>query len=468
MFITQKHLSRRTALKSLGVAVALPFLEAMVPARTALAQTAAGGKLRLAAIEMVHGSAGSTAIGIQKHMWAPAATGRAFDLSPSSLAPLESLREHLTIVSNTDVRNAEAFELPEIGGDHFRSSAVFLTQSHPKQTQGSDVVAGTSLDQFYAQKFGHDTPIPSMQLCIESIDQAGGCAYGYSCVYTDTVSWASPKEPLPMIRDPRAAFDQLFGVGSTPAERAARRRRDKSILDFIASEVARLRRDLGPADQARLGEYLDDVREIERRIQKVEASNSSGDPRELPGAPVGVPDAFAEHVRLMFDLQAVAFASDITRVFSFKLGRDGSSRAYPESGVSAGFHPASHHQDREDRIRDFQKINTYHVAQLPYFLNKLKNTPDGERSLLDNTLVIYGSPMGNSSVHNHKRCPLIFAGHAGGQLKGGLHIKAAEGTPMANPLLGAMHLLGLGDRATFGDSTAAMDLNAAPEATAAL
>ncbi len=466
MFITQKHLSRRTALKGLGVTVALPFLEAMVPARTALAQTAAN-KVRLAAIEMVHGSAGSTAIGIQKHMWAPAATGRTFDLSPSSLAPLESLRDHLTIVSNTDVRNAEAFELPEIGGDHFRSSAVFLTQSHPKQTQGSDVVAGTSLDQFYAQKVGNDTPIPSMQLCIESIDQAGGCAYGYSCVYTDTVSWASPKEPLPMIRDPRAAFDQLFGVGSTPAERAARRKRDKSILDFITAEVAKLRGDLGPADRARLGEYLDDVREIERRIQKVEASNSSGDPRELPGAPVGVPDAFAEHVRLMFDLQAVAFASDITRVFSFKMGRDGSSRAYPESGVTSGFHPASHHQDREDRIRDFQKINTYHVAQLPYFLNKLKNTPDGERSLLDNTLVIYGSPMGNSNVHNHKRCPLIFAGHAGGQLKGGLHIKAADGTPMANPLLGAMHLLGLGDTKTFGDSTGVMDLNAAPDQTAA-
>ena len=467
MFISRKHLSRRTALKGLGVSVALPFLEAMVPARTALAQTAAN-KVRLACIEMVHGSAGSTAIGIQKHMWAPAATGRAFDLSPSSLAPLESLRDHLTIVSNTDVRNAEAFELPEIGGDHFRSSAVFLTQSHPKQTQGSDVVAGTSLDQFYAQNIGNDTPIPSMQLCIESIDQAGGCAYGYSCVYTDTVSWASPKEPLPMIRDPRAAFDQLFGVGSTPAERAARRKRDKSILDFITAEVAKLRGDLGPADRARLGEYLDDVREIERRIQKVEASNSSGDPRELPGAPVGVPDAFAEHVRLMFDLQAVAFASDITRVFSFKLGRDGSSRAYPESGVTSGFHPASHHQDREDRIRDFQKINTYHVAQLPYFLNKLKNTPDGERSLLDNTLVIYGSPMGNSNVHNHKRCPLIFAGHAGGQLKGGLHIKAADGTPMANPLLSAMHLLGLTDTKTFGDSTAVMDLNAAPDQTAAL
>ncbi len=467
MFITQKHLSRRTALKGLGVTVALPFLEAMVPARTASAQTAAG-KVRLAAIEMVHGAAGSTAIGIQKNMWSPAATGRAFDLTPSSLAPLEPLRDYLTIVSNTDVRNAEAFELPEIGGDHFRSSAVFLTQAHPKQTQGSDVVAGTSLDQFYARKVGNDTPIPSMQLCIESIDQAGGCAYGYSCVYTDTVSWASPEEPLPMIRDPRAAFDQLFGVGATPAERAARRKRDRSILDFITSEVAKLRRDLGPADQARLGEYLDDVREIERRIQKVEASNSSGDPRELPGAPVGVPDAFAEHVRLMFDLQAVAFASDITRVFSFKMGRDGSSRAYPESGVSSGFHPASHHQDREDRIRDFQKINTYHVSQLPYFLNKLKNTPDGEGNLLDNTLVIYGSPMGNSNVHNHKRCPLIFAGHAGGQLKGGLHIKAADGTPMANPMLSAMHLLGLNDVASFGDSTGMMNLNAAPDATIAL
>ncbi len=466
MFIAQKHLSRRTALKGLGVTVALPFLEAMVPARTALAKTAASGKVRLAAIEMVHGSAGATVVGLQKNMWSPAATGRNFDLTPSSLAPLEPFRDYLTIVSNTDVRNAEAFELPEIGGDHFRSSAVFLTQCHPKQTQGSDVVAGTSLDQFYAQKVGGETPIPSMQLCIEAIDQAGGCAYGYSCVYTDTVSWASPKDPLPMIRDPRAAFDQLFGVGATPAERATRRQRDKSILDFITGEVAKLQRDLGPADKARLSEYLDDVREIERRIQKVEASNSSGDPRELPGAPVGVPDAFAEHVKLMFDLQAVAFASDITRVFSFKMGRDGSSRAYPESGVNAGFHPASHHQDREERIREFQKINTYHIQQLPYFLDKLKSTPDGDGNLLDNTLIIYGSPMGNSNVHNHKRCPLFFAGHAGGQLKGGLHIKTADGTPMANPLLGAMHVLGL-DTPTFGDSTGALDLNAAPEATAA-
>ncbi len=467
MFITQKHLSRRSALKGIGATVALPFLEAMVPARTALAKTAAAPRVRLAAFEMVHGSAGATVVGLQKNMWSPAATGKAFDLSPSSLAPLEPFRDYLTIVSNTDVRNAEAFELPEIGGDHFRSSAVFLTQCHPKQTQGSDVFAGTSLDQFYAAKVGGDTPIPSMQLCIEAIDQAGGCAYGYSCVYTDSISWASPKEPLPMIRDPRAAFDQLFGVGATPAERATRRQRDKSILDFITGEVAKLQKDLGPADRARLSEYLDDVREIERRIQKVEASNSTGEQRELPGAPVGVPDSFAEHVRLMFDLQAIAFASDITRVFAFKMGRDGSSRAYPESGVTNGFHPASHHQDREDRIREFEKINRYHIAQLPYFLDKLKKTPDGEGNLLDNTLLIYGSPMGNSNVHNHKRCPLFFAGHAGGALKGGLHIKLADGTPMANPLLGAMHALGMNDVKTFGDSTGVTDLNSAPDATVA-
>src|SRR5512139_14953 len=240
MFLTRKHLSRRTMLRGMGVTMALPLLEAMVPARTALAKTAAG-KVRLSAIEMVHGSAGATVIGAKKHLWSPAAAGKNFDLAPSSLAPLEPFRQHLTIVSNTDVRNAEAFELPEIGGDHFRSSAVFLTQAHPRQTQGSDVRAGTSLDQYYAQKYGQDTPIPSMQLCIEAIDQAGGCAYGYSCVYTDSISWASPTQPLPMIRDPRTAFDQLFGVGATPEARAARRQKDKSILDWITTEVNRLK-----------------------------------------------------------------------------------------------------------------------------------------------------------------------------------------------------------------------------------
>src|SRR5918992_2297158 len=228
MYLTQKQLSRRTVLKAAGVTMALPFLEAMVPAR-ASAQ-AARGKVRFAAIEMVHGSAGSTAFGIKKNMWAPAEVGRAFDLSPTSLAPLEPFRNDITIISNTDVRNAEAFETPEIGGDHFRSSAVFLTQAHPRQTKGSNVYAGTSLDQYYAQRFGQETAIPSLQLCIESVDQAGGCSYGYSCVYTDTISWASATQPLPMVRDPRVVFDQLFGSGATPEERAESSQTNKSIL----------------------------------------------------------------------------------------------------------------------------------------------------------------------------------------------------------------------------------------------
>jgi hypothetical protein len=464
MIITGKHLSRRTMLKGVGVTVALPFLEAMAPAGQALARTAAP-KVRFAAIEMVHGSAGATVVGAQKHLWSPAAAGRGFDLSPTSLKPLTPYRDHLTIVSNTEVRNAEAFELPEIGGDHFRSSAVFLTQAHPRQTQGSDVRAGTSIDQLYAQKFGQETPIPSMQLCIENVDQAGGCSYGYSCVYTDTISWAAADEPLPMIRDPRVAFDQLFGVGATAEERALRRREDRSILDWVSGEIARLQRSLGPADRARLSDYLDDVREIERRIQTVEAFNRSGEERALPGAPIGVPDSFSEHVKLMFDLQAVAFANDVTRVFSFKLGRDASGRVYPDSGVSTGFHPASHHQGREDRVLEFAKINTYHVSLVPYFLEKLRRTPEGDGTLLGHTLVMYGSPMGDSNVHNHKRCPLFLVGHAGGQLKGGNHIIAADGTPMANAMLSVGQMLGLG-LTEFGDSTGAMDLNHTAETTA--
>jgi len=457
MFISKKHISRREVLRGMGVTIALPLLDAMVPSGTAWAKTA-GSKVRLAAIEMVHGSAGATKIGAEKNMWSPAAIGRGFDLSPSALSPLEAFRDHITIVSNTDVRNAEAFEAPEIGGDHFRSSAVFLTQMHPRQTQGSDVRVGTSLDQYYAQKFGQDTAIPSLQLCIENVDQAGGCSYGYSCVYTDSISWAAPNEPLPMVRDPRTVFDMLFGVGATAQERAERRSEDRSILDWITQDMSRLRNTLGTADRARLNDYLEDIREIERRIQRVEAQNSSGEQRELPGAPVGVPDSFEEHIKLMFDLQAVAFASDITRVFAFKLGRDASNRVFADSGVTTGFHSASHHGDREDRVTAFARINRYHMSMMPYFLDKLRRTPDGDGSLLDNTLVIYGSPMGNSNVHNHKRCPLLLAGHAGGKLKGGLHLKAADGTPMANALLTVNQMLGL-EMEKFGDSTAPMDLN---------
>ena len=461
MYISQKHLPRRAVLKGLGATIALPFLDAMTPAGTVWAREVASGsrRVRLVAMEMVHGAAGSTNFGAKRNLWSPAAIGSDFDLAPTSLVSLDPLRKHLTIVSNTDVRNAEAFIPPEIGGDHFRSAAVFLTQAHPHQTQGSDIHAGTSFDQIYAQRFGQETAIPSMQLCIENVDQAGGCFYGYSCAYTDSISWASPTEPLPMIRDPRAVFDQLFGVGATPEARARRRRRDRSILDWVTDSVAQLKNELGAADRTRLNEYLDDVREIERRIQKVEALNTSGETRELPSAPIGVPDSYEEHVRLMFDLQAVAFAADITRVFAFKLSRDVSNRVFKEAGVTTGFHIASHHNDRDDRILEFAKINKYHVSLLPYFLEKLKNTPDGDGTLLDNSLIMYGSPMGNPNVHNHKRCPLFFAGHAGGRLKGNLHLKANDGTPMANAMLAALQLLGI-ESDTFGDSTGVFELNA--------
>ena len=467
MILTRKALPRRTMLKGLGVTLALPLLDAMTPAALARGQSGAARKVRLVAIEMVHGSAGSTAFGIKKNLWAPAATGRAFDLSPSSLKPLEPYRDDITIISNTDVRMAEAFTTPEIGGDHFRSSAVFLTQCHPKQTQGSDVFVGESLDQMYAKKFGQDTPIPSMQLCIENVDQSGGCSYGYSCTYTDSISWAAADQPLPMVRDPRVVFDTLFGVGATPGERRERRVEDKSLLDWLSSSVASLKKELGVRDRARLDDYLTEVREVERRIQRVEATNSSGQERELPGAPIGVPDSFSEHVKLMFVLLALAFASDLTRVFAFKLGRDASNRTYPESGFNGAFHSTSHHGERENTIMDFATINKYHVGMVPYLLDRLKHTPDADGTLLDNTLVIYGSPMGDSHIHNHKRCPLFLAGHAGGQLKGGLHLRAADATPMANVMLSVLHLLGHDDVTSFGDSTSAFDLSSVPSTTVA-
>jgi hypothetical protein len=462
--ITGTHIHRRTFLRGLGATVALPFLDAMVPARNlwALGEVPIPtDRTRLVCIEMVHGAAGSNELGSKLNLWSPGQAGREFDLSPGSLSPLEPFRDYLTIVSNTDVRNAEAFEAREVGGDHFRSSATFLTQAHPRQTEGSDVHVGPSIDQIYAQRYGQDTPIPSLQLCIENVDQAGGCAYGYACVYTDTISWASETEPLPMIRDPRVAFDQLFGAGGSPEQRSARRRTDRSILDWISGEVSTLNRNLGPTDRERLSHYLENIREIERRIQRIEMHNTSGEPRDMPEAPAGVPDSFEEHVKLMFDLQALAFMSDMTRVFSFKLGRDGSGRVYPDSGVNSAFHPASHHGGRENNVKDFAKINQYHVSMLPYFLDTLKNTMEGDSSLLDKTLIVYGSPMGDSNLHNHKRCPLFLAGKANGKLAGGLHIKAEDGTPMANTMLSVLHSLGIDDVDSLGDSTAPMDLNTA-------
>ena len=463
-FITGKHLPRRTVLRGMGVTLALPFLDAFVPAGRPWRRVAAAQSLddptRLVCIENVHGAAGSTEYGAAQHLWSPAATGGEFDLTPSALSPLEPYRDVLTIISDTDVAPAEAVTPPEIGGDHFRSSATFLTQSHPKQTESSDVRSGISIDQLYAQRFGQNTPIPSMQLCIENVDQAGGCAYGYSCVYTDTISWASPTDPLPMIRDPRLAFDQLFGAGGTSEERATRRRQRRSVLDFITDEVADLQRELDPTDRQRMDRYLDDIREIERRIQRVEARNLNGETRELPGSPAGVPDSFDEHVKLMFDLQVLAFETDITRVFSFKLSRDATGRVYPESGVDRGFHPTSHHGGREENIETFARLNRYHVGLVPYFLDKLQRIEEGDGTLLDKSMIIYGSPMGDPNVHNHKRCPLFVVGGANGKLAGNLHLRAAPGTPMANVMLDLIHRLGIDDIEQFGDSTGEFSLSA--------
>ncbi|MBC7896749.1 MAG: DUF1552 domain-containing protein [Cytophagaceae bacterium] len=462
-FLTGKPLPRRTFVKGMGATVALPFLDAMVPVGRGGLKAAASERTRLVAIEMVHGAAGCNELGAKMNLWSPAAVGRKFDLAPTALNSLDPYRDYLTIVSNTDVRGAEPVTPKEIGGDHFRSSAVYLTQSHPRQTEGSDVRVGTSLDQMYAQQFGQETPIPSMQLCIEPVDQAGGCAYGYACVYTDSISWASPTEPLPVIRDPRVAFEKLFGVGGTSAERSSRRQTRRSILDFVASEMTSLKRTLGAEDRTRMDRYLEDIREVERRIARTEARNASGEPRDLPGAPAGVPDSFAEHVQLMFDIQALAFAADITRVFSFKMGRDGSSRTYPESGTDKPFHPASHHGGTEKNVKDFNMINKYHVGMLPYFLDKLKSIQEGDANMLEKTMILYGSPMGDSNLHNHRRCPLIVMGKANGKLDGNVHIKANDETPMANAMLSVIHTLGMDDK-TFGDSTGTLSLRA-PEMT---
>lgn len=465
-FLTQKTLHRRTFLQGMGATIALPYLDAMEPAGRAMGKllhgsAAAADKTRVVCIEAVHGAAGSNAWGASKNLWAPAGVGSDFQLAgENALSSLEPWRKYLTIVSNTDVRMAEAFDAPEIGGDHFRSSAVFLTQSHPKQTQGSDLFVGTSFDQIVARRLGQGTPIPSMQLCIENLDQAGGCYYNYACAYTDTISWASPTEPLPMIRNPRTAFELLFGAGSDNADRSARRKTNGSILDWIVGEMGTLKRDLGTADKRRVDQYLENIRELERRIQQIEVQNTSGNERALPEAPSGVPDSFEEHVKLMFDVQVLAFESDMTRVFSFKTGRDSSSRTYPESGTNKGFHPASHHGGREAGIMDFNLINKYHVSMLPYFLDKLKNTKEGDSNLLDKTMIMYGSPMSDPNIHAHRRCPLILLGGANGKLQNNLHLKAPDGTPMADVMLTLLHKLGVDDMHSFGDSAGEFSLGA--------
>lgn len=450
-FIAKKHISRRAALRSFGVTLALPLLDSMVPAQTPLRQTAASAPSRLACIEMVHGAAGSTDEGASKHYWSPAKDGADFDFS-YSLEPLAPFRDCLTIISGTDARQADAFVPSEGGADHFRSSAVFLTATHPKQTAGPDVYNGISIDQVYAQQFGQDTRLPSIQLCIENIGLSGSCGYEYNCIYSDTISWASPTAPLAMTVNPRVAFENLFAEAGSPAGQRAPRPASGSILDGIAPQAARLQSRVGAGDRGRLHAWLEEIRAVERRIQAIERRNATAGQRALPAAPLGVPDSWEEHVKLMFDLQVLAFAAEVTRVSAFKMSRDTSNRVFPESGVKDPFHTLSHHSGRPDLVAEFAKLNRYHVSLVPYFLGRLKNTPDGDGNLLDHSLVLYGSSMGDSNTHNHRRVPLFLAGHAGGQLKGNLHRVCKDGTPQANALLTVMHKLGV-DIDHVGDST---------------
>jgi len=445
MFVTKRALSRRTVLKGMGTTLALPFLESMVPAFRALAQSPA--PMRFGAVYFPNGApmAGSN------NYWMPAAQGQ-LEITPI-LKPLEPFKNQMTVVGN----------LSRAGGktvtDHAVSSAGWLSGAVAKQTEAEDIHVGVTIDQVLARQIGQDTPFPSLEVATEDFSgYVGGCVPGYSCTYMNTISWAGPTSPLPMEINPRVAFERLFGRAADGNQRLERMRENRSILDSVAGEARQLQRRLGAPDRARLDEYLGTVREIERRIEKIEARNMSGDARELPGAPAGVPDSFDEHVKLMFDLQALAFQADVTRVFSFKMGRDASSRVYPESGVTKGFHPSSHHGGKPANIAEFGQINRYHVSLLPYFLQKLQSIEDGDKSLLERSMVIYGSPMGDSNVHNHKRCPLLVVGGANGQLAGNVHHKAAAGTPMANVMLTLMHKLGLTDIQQFGDSTGAFSL----------
>ena len=457
-FITGKHLSRRTFLRGTGASVALPFMDAMVPAGRAW-RDPAEQFTRLVCVEESHGCAGGNDWGDAQHLFAPAKVGRDFEFeAQSQLKPLEAYRDYLTVVSQTDTRMAEPYRAQEIGGDHDRSTAVFLTQSHPLQTQ-ADVFLGVSLDQVHAKRFGQETALPSLEVTTERMDRGGGCAYNYHCAYMNSLAWASPSDPLPAILEPRVVFEQLFGAGSSVADRAARLSMNRSLLDFIAIEVAELKRVLGAVDRQALDQFTTDIRELERRIELVEAQNSSGEEREMPEAPSGVPDGWADHMELMFDLQVLALQADLTRVITFKTGYDLSNKTFPESGTNKSIHGSSHHGNRPPSLMEFNKINTYRLGQMAYFLEKMKNTVEGGASLLDRTAIVWGSPMGDPNLHNHRRCPLLLMGRANGALEGNLHLRAPQGTPMANVFVSLMRAIGHDDLDQFGDSTGAFPLD---------
>ena len=441
MFITKKHLPRRTFLRGAGTLLALPFLDAMVPARALAGQTArAQIKTRFTGIFVPHGMAPG--------YWVPSKEGTGFDF-PMIMAPLEPFRDRTVIMSGLWSSSAEP--PPGVtGADHWVASA-YLCAIKPKKTAGADIRNGVTIDQVIAQHIGQETLLPSLQLGVEDPGaNSSNCGEGYSCAYTNSISWPAPNRPLPMEINPQVVFQRLFGDGSTQAERLARRQQDESILDSITQTLARFKIDISSADRARVDQYLDDVREIERRLQiAAKASNAA----PTAGMPYGVPETFDEHIKLQFDLLTLAFQGDITRVSTLLYARDLTGRAYPESGTNISFHGGSHHAEDPKRIEEYAKLNQYHVKLLAYLLDKLRKTQDGDGTLLDHSLVLYGSNMGNSNQHLHYDVPHVLAGGASGRLKGGRHLAFPSRTvPTGNLLVSILDMFDVRQEG-LGDST---------------
>jgi hypothetical protein len=442
MIITKKAIPRRTVLRGLGATLALPLLDSMVPAFTAVGKTAAKPVVRFGAVYVPNG--------IMIANWTPATAGPAFEFTPV-LQPLAPFRDRLLVLTGLSSAGG-----PQVAGVHARASTKFLTNMPPKLTQGADLHAGVSLDQLAARELGQHTQLASLELALESGESgAGTCDVGYSCAYTNTISWRSPTTPLPMEHDPRAVFERLFGdTGSTDgAARLARIRKDRSVLDSVIEKVTKLDRELGPNDHAQLTEYLDAVRDVERRIQKAEEQST----QELPvlEQPVGVPRTFEEHAKLMFDLQVLAYQSDLTRIITFMIGREFSGRTYPEIGAPDAHHPTSHHQNDPDKLAKLTKINTYHATQFAYFLEKLRTTSDGDGSLLDHVLLIYGAGMSDGNAHAAANLPMLIVGGGAGQIQGGRHLVYPANTPLANLHVTVLDKLGVRID-SFADSNGAL------------
>jgi len=447
MFLTKKHMSRRTILRGAGTALALPLLDAMIPAGVALAQTAASPKARFVGCFVPHGMAPG--------YWVPAAEGPLDAVLPFNWKPLEPFRDHTVILSGLHSRSAEP-PPGATGADHW-VAAAFLCANKPRKTAGADVYAGTTIDQMIAQKIGRNNLMPSMQLAVEDPGaNSSNCGEGYSCTYTNTISWSTPTDPLPMELNPQVVFERMFGDGSTVEQRARRRKRDGSILDSLTGSLSRLRNESSAPDRARLDNYTENVREIERRLE-IAMKASTVAPADM-SVPVGVPQTFDEHIKLQFDLLALAFQADITRVGTLLFARDLTGRTYPESEApTAGFHGSSHHGEDPKRIAELSKINQYHVKMLAHLIERLAKTPDGDGTLLDHSLVLYGSNMGNSNQHVHYDVPHVLVGGLNGKLKGGRHLTYPTRTvPTGNLLLTLLDMYDI-HQDSIGDSAGRLE-----------